>query len=944
VGRPGDSGSDLLESNTLVAPALAQTDASDAHPPVAAGAGLAPGTRIHQYELVRELGRGGMGCVYAARDTKLGRKVAIKFLLHATKNVAERFLREARATAQCSHDNIVIVHAVDEHDGMPYMVLEYLEGQPLAQLVRAARLPPGRAVEVALPIARALDRAHAMDIIHRDLKPENVFVTTSGQIKVLDFGIAKARGGAESTRKQDPTALVAELGLTREGALVGTLPYMSPEQLGVDEVDHRTDLWALGVLLFEMVAGRHPVEPLTAANVINTLSDADAAMPLVRDVAPDVPDPLARLIDGLLRKRKAERVATAAEVVHRLEALLPGKAGRTLAEGESPYPGLVPFQEADADRYFGRARDVARMVARIRERPLTGVVGPSGIGKSSFVRAGVGPALKASGEPWEVVTLRPGRNPLAALASVLQRLTTRSGERLADDVREHAGFVEQLRGAPGTLGTLLRARAREAAQRILLFVDQFEELYTLVDDRAERLAFTAALSGVADDAATPLRVVVSMRADFLDRIAEDPRFMDELGRGLVLLGQPSRAELRDALVQPVEMLAFHFETDAMIDDMLDALDGTPGALPLLQFAAAKLWDARDRTRRVLAASSYAAMGGVVGALAAHADEVLLGLDPAAQKIARGIFQRLVTPERTRAIVERADLADLAPDRGEVARTIDQLVAARLLVVQTRGDEAGGTVEIAHESLIDRWPTLRRWLDEDQEDAALAAQLYTAGKQWDARGRPAGLLWRGEALDEARRWARRRPRELPPRDRAFLDAALALASRAVRRRRIALVGAFVLLAAIAAGAVIAMFQIRDAERDARASATRTEEQMRRADRARQEAQDALAARDRQEQERRKADERAATARAAASAAQTQVQQSHEDLEKANTELRRALDSAQAAEARATASSTKAEKARADAVRASEALQQALDREKARVQELEDERKKLSTKLK
>ncbi|HTJ45231.1 MAG TPA: protein kinase [Kofleriaceae bacterium] len=899
-------------------------------------AGLAPGTRVHQYELVRELGRGGMGCVYAARDTKLGRKVAIKFLLHANKQVAERFLVEARATAQCSHDNIVIVHEVDEYEEMPYLVLEYLEGQPLAGLIRRGKLPAGRAVELALPIARALARAHEMGIVHRDLKPENVFVTHGGQVKVLDFGIAKARGETATTQRTSSPSVFRDLGLTKEGALVGTLPYMSPEQLGTEPVDHRSDLWALGVLMFEMIAGRHPVQPLTAQNLIQVVSATSVPMPSVREAAPDVPEALASVIDGLLRKKKADRLASADQVVRALEALAPGRAGRALAEGESPYPGLVPFQEGDADRYFGRARDVSRMVARIRERPLTGVVGPSGVGKSSFVRAGVGPALKASGESWEIVTLRPGRAPLVALASVLQQLTTRSGDdAIAQHIAEHEGFVEKLRTAPGTLGAVLRSRARTTQTHILLFVDQFEELYTLVDDREERLAFTAALSGVADDAATPLRVVVSMRSDFLDRIAEDPRFMDELSRGLVFLGPPTRDGLRDALVQPIEMVGYRFESDAMIDDMLGALEATPGALPLLQFAAAKLWDARDRSKHVLAASTYQQMGGVVGALAAHADEVVSSMDAAAQKIARGVFQRLVTPERTRAI-EQLDELD--------ARVVEQLAAARLIVVQAAEGGGGGTVEIVHESLIERWPTLRRWLDEDQEDAALVAQLRTAAKQWEARGRPAGLLWRGEALDDARRWERRRPRELPARDRAFLDAALASATRSARMRRIGFASAFALLAAIAAGAVIAMFSIRGAKQEAEASAKRATEQMNAATAAKQKAMEALEAREAEERQRKQAEDEKSAAQQRATVAEVQRDATLEDLQRSNAQLLQALEEAKAAEDRAKTATQKAEQAKRELESANQKLSDTLAHEQARVKELEDERKTLSTKLK
>jgi hypothetical protein len=157
---------------------------------------------------------------------------------------------------------------------------------------------------------------------------------------------------------------------------------------------------------------------------------------------------------------------------------------------------------------------------------------------------------------------------------------------------------------------------------LLLFVDQFEELYTLVPDAAERRAFTAALAAIADDNAAPLRVVVSMRSDFLDRVGEDPRFMEELSRGLVFLSAPDRTGLREALEQPLELVGYRFETPQMLDEMLAALEGTPGALPLLQFAAAKLWDARDRERRMLTLDSFRAIGGISGALAAHADDVV----------------------------------------------------------------------------------------------------------------------------------------------------------------------------------------------------------------------------------------------------------------------------------------------------------------------------------
>ncbi|HET9988956.1 MAG TPA: protein kinase, partial [Kofleriaceae bacterium] len=427
---------------------------------------VAAGARIGKYELIRELGRGGMGLVFAARDTQLGRRVAIKFLLNATQTVAERFIVEAQTTAQCNHENIVIIHDVNQLDDMPYMVLEFLEGQTLRGMMGSfgsgTLMAPSRVVELVLPITRALARAHGMGIVHRDLKPENVFVTSTGQVKVLDFGIAKALGTGEAPRGGINRTLypaMQPMNLTREGAMVGTLPYMSPEQMGMGEVDARSDIWAVGIMVWEMLLGKHPVEPLTTDALITNAISEDP-MPALREVAPHLPDALIALVTGCLRKRHVERIPSANELVRRLEDMLPGRQGRQLGEGESPYPGLTAFQENDADRFFGRSRDIARMVQRVRELPITAIVGPSGVGKSSFIRAGVGPALKASGEHWEVVTLRPGRQPLASLASVVQRLTTRSGTDAQKQMVEHAQMLYRLRNEPGYVGTLLRNRAR----------------------------------------------------------------------------------------------------------------------------------------------------------------------------------------------------------------------------------------------------------------------------------------------------------------------------------------------------------------------------------------------------------------------------------------------------------------------------------------------------
>ncbi len=808
----------------------------------------APGTRIHQYELIRQLGAGGMGTVYLARDTRLGRRVAIKFLHATDPEIARRFILEARATARCSHENIVVIHEVGEFEGSPFMVLEYLQGQPLHKAVGGPRVPAPRAVELMVPVVRALACAHAQGIVHRDLKPENILVTESGTLKVLDFGIAKVlrdpERPAEPTnvvRLRPPSGTGPALGaegrvepahLTRGGALLGTLSYMSPEQWGNGvPVDHRTDIWAVGIILFRMLAGRHPLDPLRGPQLAVT-AFLDEPMPRLRDVAPDTAPELAEVVDRCLLKDKEQRWPDAAALLRALEGLLPSRYARALRVDESPYAGLCSFQEADAGRFFGRTREIVALVGRLRDRPLTAVLGPSGTGKSSFVRAGLMPALKRSGEAWETLVIRPGRQPLGALAHLLAPLVT-SSTSLAEELKEHHTLVARLRAEPGLLGSVLRGRARRERRRILLFVDQFEELYTQVAEVEERRAFTACLSGLADDATSPLRVVLALRSDFLDRVPEDERFMAELNQGLFFLTTPNREGLKEALVQPAEMAGYRFETAGMVEGMLQHLEATPGALPLLQFAATQLWEQRDQERRLLTESSYTAMGGIAGALASHADSVLGGLSSQGHALARAVFLRLVTPERTRAIVSLEELGELSRDTGELRRVTDQLVQARLLVVQTGGGAAGGMVELVHESLIHGWPTLRRWLDEGQEDSAFLEQLRTAARQWQAKGRDSGLLWRGEMVEEARRFQRRYTGELPRVQQAFLETVFAQEARATRRKRGLVAGSMAVLVLLVAASAVALVVIREAKGKAEqnaAEARRAEAQARQAEEA------------------------------------------------------------------------------------------------------------------
>ncbi|WP_436603143.1 nSTAND1 domain-containing NTPase [Sorangium sp. So ce1036] len=818
------------EAETAVAPGAAPlgTDATTTpHLPVAGDMPADIGDTIKHYEVIRKLGQGGMSVVFLARDTRLGRLVAIKFLREHGGQGAGRFLAEARATARCRHENIVVIHEVDEIRGHPYLVLEYVKGRTLHEWINQREVPdapgahaqpravsPSLAVEIMIPVLRALVCAHELGIVHRDLKPENIVLDESGCIKVLDFGIAsQIEARLASTVTDVQAALPGGAGAAPESSILGTPRYMSPEQLLRLDIDPRADLWAVGIMLYELVTGAHPLDPFSLARLMD-IAALDVPMPSAEE-RPEA-GALGAVIDRCLKKRAAERIGSAKELLAELEALLPGRRAPAPGGDEPPFAGLSAFQEEDAARFFGREREVAAMVARLHKQQLVAVAGPSGAGKSSFVRAGVIPALKRSGDRGEVFVLRPGRRPLSALVDVLAQIVGAEAESTGPragplELLDHDELVATLRAQPGYLGAVLRARCRREGprHRILVFVDQFEELYTLGASREERAAFVACLEGVADDASSPLRVLLAVRSDFLDRMAEDHQFMTEVARGLSFLPPMGREGLREALTRPLEATACRFETPEMVEDLLDTLERTRSPLPLLQFTATKLWEARDRARRLLTRDGYDRLGGVAGALSAHADAVLSALPLREQRLTRAVLLRLVTPERTRAVVSLAELCELAADGEEdaaraIAQVVQHLADARLLLIETGGEREGTTVELVHESLIDRWAKLRQWLAESEQDAQFLARLRAAAQPWEASGQAQGLLWRDRTAHDACAWYERRRAALGAewraglgkREERYLLAVVALCERVRRRRFHLAVGALAAVATLA----------------------------------------------------------------------------------------------------------------------------------------------------
>ncbi|MCG8418560.1 MAG: protein kinase [Proteobacteria bacterium] len=320
------------------------------------------GTLVYHYEVIRPLGRGGQSQVYLARDTRLGRVVALKFLLITSHHRVDRFMAEARVTAQFTHENVVTLHEIGTFRDHPYMVLEYVEGRTLREWLderimrleeqrkhasaslgtsadrdasrvnRITGVSPLLAAKLMRPVAQALVHSHEKGIVHRDLKPANIMLADTGIVKVLDFGIAKLLDTADNPRDHlAEGAGRADSSLTHTGDLIGTLMYMSPEQWGADAVDARTDLWAVGLILYELLCGQHPLHPLSKDKLL-AVGDITVPMPRLSELRPEL-GALGSLIDRCLVKDKAVRIGSARELGDALERAVRPRWPRWAAGG-----------------------------------------------------------------------------------------------------------------------------------------------------------------------------------------------------------------------------------------------------------------------------------------------------------------------------------------------------------------------------------------------------------------------------------------------------------------------------------------------------------------------------------------------------------------------------------------------------------------------------------
>jgi WD40 repeat protein len=767
---------------------------------------LTAGARLGPYEVLELIGAGGMGSVYRARDPRLGRDVAIKVLKGELANRPDylaRFEREARAVAAINHPHILGIYDVGTDGDTAYVVTELLEGETWRELLDSRTPTARQMLAFARQAAHGLAAAHAKGIVHRDLKPENLFLTTDGRVKILDFGLAK------ETTLVAREAAVTMASPTQPHVLIGTPGYMAPEQIRAEPVDAGTDVFAFGVVLYEMLAGSHPFRRESVTAMLEAiLHETPPPLTPGRFGIPQMTDAFLR---RCLAKRREDRFADAGQLAQALDTLLqaPASAATLLdLEERSPYPGLRSFTEQDAAVFFGREEEVVALWARIRRRPLLAVIGPSGAGKTSFLRAGVVPARP---DGWATVVCTPGTAPLRALGQALAPELTAD----VDALRQLVSFDD-----PDVAFTVLR-RWRQAHGDALVVFDQFEELFTL-SAPVTQVRVAALIERLTTEAG--IHVVMSLRDDFLMRCHEHAPLAGVFS-DLTPLGQLTRTSLRRALVEPGRKRGYRFEDEALVNEMVDCVEGARAALPLLAFAVSRLWELRDREQKVLTRAAYQQIGGVAGALAQHAEATLDRIGSMHQDLVRELFRNLVTAHGTRAVMDRDELLSAIPDRAAALHVLEQLVAARLLtsyqVEGKQGEPGGHRVEIVHESLLRAWPRLVRWQMQDEHGAHLRDQLRQAAHLWDEKGRTADLLWTGMAFEEYALWRQRYPGSLTALEEDFARAMAARVQRRKRLQRAAVAAVMIVLSVVALAIGVSRQQAAAARDSATLEARRAE---------------------------------------------------------------------------------------------------------------------------
>jgi WD40 repeat protein/energy-coupling factor transporter ATP-binding protein EcfA2 len=700
------------------------------------------GQTLKGYELLELIGKGGFGSVYRAYQPIIDREVALKIILPEHANDPEfvrRFEFEAQLIARLEHIHIIPLYDFWREPGMACLVTRLMKGGSLHNSIE--KQGPWSLVATARlleHIADALQVAHRNGIIHRDIKPANILLDEDQNAFLADFGIAKK--------------LYGDLSSTPDDDRYGSPAFVAPEQVYGDAVSPQTDIYSLGVVVYVMLTGQLPFWDKSTSTVITRqLRDN---LPSIQSVRPDIPKtvdyvlwratskhPQGRYSDTLAMAEEFRQAIAPQATTIALAAAAPASTAANIADGKTitlgappvvhnPYKGLRAFQLADAGEFFGRESLIQKMTSRINDKRFIGVTGPSGSGKSSLVLAGVIPALQqgavAGSENWYYITMLPGEHPTRELAdsllSIATKLPDRLNERLLYDDNALAPIIEEILVKQDT--------------QLVLFIDQFEEVFTLVSNESQRMHFLRLLMKGVQNPSSRLRVIVTLRADYYDRPLLYSGFAELMHEGTEVILPLTNVELERAIIRPSELIGIYFEAN-LVQEIIGSVSQQPGSLPLLQYMLTELFERRDN--RTLTFAAYKSMGGVLGTLATRAEEIYQALSPSQQSIARQVFLRLVTLENTRRRIPRNEINFVIPNKHEIQEVLDTFGKVRLLTFDYEPGTRTPTVEIAHEALISVWDRLKRWLESSREDMSRQIRLGQAMDEWARNNQDANFL-------------------------------------------------------------------------------------------------------------------------------------------------------------------------------------------------------------
>ena len=766
------------------------------------------GRAIRGYALAEKIGAGGMGAVYRAVQPLVEREVAVKIILPAFANHPDfirRFEAEAQLVARLEHPHIVPLYDYWREPGVAYLVMRLLRGGSVQGLLENGPLPIETVARLLEQICAALHSAHRIGVIHRDLKPGNVLLDEDNNAYLADFGIAKNLGNPDLESQ------------TSVDALVGSPQYMSPEQIQSLSIRPQTDIYCLGVMLYEMLTGVLPFHGQTPFDLL--LQHVNAPLPLLAEHRSGLPAALDRVISRAAAKNPEDRYPDALALLDGFHRALDGALTPPIfilaAEEESnadvinPYKGLRAFSEADADDFFGRETLIRQLLGRLGDTSASSggelthflaVVGPSGSGKSSVVKAGLMPALRHGGLPgsenWFLVDLIPGPHPFEELEAALLRVAANPPASLLTQLKENER---------GLLRAVNRILPADPSIELVLVIDQFEEVFTLLADETERALLLNSLVSAVLDERSRVRIIITLRADFIDRPLRYMDFGELIQRRSEFVLPLTPDEVERAILGPAQRAGLRLEPGLAVAMTRDVGD-QPGGLPLLQYALTELFDkcitGVEGHPRLLTKQAYTEIGGVLGALGRRAEEVYASLDEAGQSGARQLFLRLVTlgegVEDTRRRVLLAEIESLTVDGGtktvdgrrwteEASRSptvfgppstvhnlpsiVNSFVHHRLLSLDRDPITRGATVEVAHEALIRVWSRLREWLNNSRADVRMQRQLALAATEWTQAKEDASFLLTGTRLEQFEGWAADAQIALTQSEQAYLDASI-----------------------------------------------------------------------------------------------------------------------------------------------------------------------------